>query len=100
MSSPMMNMMLGFWSCAIALDGVRAVADARSVSAAPSENRVRLQLMDSSWSDRSSDVSMRPEIVRDAILGYRCGLARLHGPVLERKEVRFLQCGRPLFEVA
>src|SRR5271167_4806635 len=88
----MMNMMFGFWSCAIALDGVRAVADARSVSATPSENRVRLQLMDSSWSDRSSDVSMRPETVRDAILGYRCGLARRCGPV--RAEIGPFSAGR------
>src|SRR5271157_5008297 len=50
MSSPMMNTMLGFvgCACAIALDGVKAVVDATAASAAPSEQRVRLQLIASS----------------------------------------------------
>ena len=49
MSSPMMNMMLGFdVACAIALDAGSADAVASAASAAPSEKRDRVKLIASS----------------------------------------------------
>ena len=45
MSSPMMNRMLGFWSCAIALDAGSADAVASAASAAPAEKIDRVKLI-------------------------------------------------------
>src|SRR5208337_832276 len=45
MSSPMMNMILGFWSCATALDAGSADAVARAATAVPVDKSVRDKLI-------------------------------------------------------
>src|SRR5271165_3588029 len=73
MSSPMMNMMLGFASCAIALELGSADAVANAASAAPAAKRLRLRLIFILLSDWHSEV---PSTLR------RRDDAPAHGPEL------------------
>src|SRR5271166_2586714 len=91
MSSPMMNMMLGFASCAIALGAVSAVVDASAASAAPAVRVVRqpLREVSSVMGFSLSDNASEPDVAcrRVDVLGVSRG-GPVAAAVIGRAEVR------------